>query len=191
MHHVASNLEASPGFEVGNQETLFYELPRPSLGPIFYLDEFWPTRQVLVTWVAVLSRSRQSLPRTPSRHPLKLEHHSGTRLLQSIEVASQSIRGLTPPLLSRPSVYWTTMADWCQMLPPVLRRAFASVHRGLHLLSPVHWRALACWQLLITPGEQWGRSIGSQKVLQEQDTTAQYHKTFICKSQIFYPNLHW
>ena len=93
-------------------------------------------------WVAVLSQSRQSLPRTSSRHVLGLEHHGGTQLLQSIGVASQSIGGLTPPLLNRPSVYRVPMTDRCRDLSPVHWRAFASVHRGLHHPPPpVHRRA--------------------------------------------------
>ena len=92
------------------------------------------------TWVVVLSRSRQSLPRTSSRHALGLEHHGGTRLLQSIGVASRSIGGLTPPLPNRPSVYRAPMADRRRALPPVHWRPFASVHRGLHHLPPVHRR---------------------------------------------------
>ena len=93
-------------------------------------------------WVAVLSQSRQSLPRMSSRHVLGLEHHGGTQLLQSIGVASQSIGGLTPPLLNRPSVYRVPMTDRCRDLPPIHWRAFASVHRGLHHPPPpVHRRA--------------------------------------------------
>ena len=42
VHHVASSPGASPGFEVRNRETLFYRLPRPGLGPIFYLGESEP-----------------------------------------------------------------------------------------------------------------------------------------------------
>ncbi|WVZ75808.1 hypothetical protein U9M48_023839 [Paspalum notatum var. saurae] len=76
-----------------------------------------------------------------------MEHHSGTRLLQSIGVASRSIGGLTPPLPNRPSVYRASMADRRRALPPVHWRTFASVHRGLRLLylqsiggPPVHRR---------------------------------------------------
>ena len=42
VHHVTSSLEAFPGFEVKNRETLFYGLPGPGLSPIFYLGESKP-----------------------------------------------------------------------------------------------------------------------------------------------------
>ena len=88
-----------------------------------------------------MSRSRQILPRTPSRHALGLEHHGGTRLLESIGVASRSFGGLTPPSPNHPSMYQASMANRRRALPPVHRRTCASVHRGLHHLPPVHRRA--------------------------------------------------
>ncbi|WVZ93680.1 hypothetical protein U9M48_039644 [Paspalum notatum var. saurae] len=63
----------------------------------------------------------------PSHHALRLEHHGGTRLLQSIGVASRSIGGLTPPLPIRTSVYRSieVFIVFLQSIggPPVHRRA--------------------------------------------------------------------
>ena len=42
VHHVASSLKTSPGFEVRNWKTLFCGLPGQGLGLIFYLGESEP-----------------------------------------------------------------------------------------------------------------------------------------------------
>ena len=48
--------------------------------------------------------------RPPPRHALGLEHHGHAQLPQHVEVASQSIGGLTQLPLFRPSVYQAPMA---------------------------------------------------------------------------------
>ncbi|WVZ58622.1 hypothetical protein U9M48_008874 [Paspalum notatum var. saurae] len=72
-----------------------------------------------VAWVAVLSQSRQSLPRTPSRLALGLEHH-GTELPwpTDAEHCLRSIGGLLPQSIEVFIIYLQSIGG-----PPVHRRA--------------------------------------------------------------------
>jgi len=100
------------GFGVRNRETLG-GLHLGRIWPTsFILASCGPTRQVIWTWVVVLSRSRQSLFSPVSAPCTRVGAPLSRPAPQPVGVASQPVGGLTQLSLFRRSVYQAPMAGW-------------------------------------------------------------------------------